>query len=153
MLTPCQEACSGPLRDAARTQGAAFAELRAGDLRPVVLKDFKVHLRPAACLALGTCRLPGCRQHTNSPRSEAAAQGRHCSCAAAELPCCYEPLARTLPLTGASICCHIQMATRAVKAKVEPQEVVRYEEYDKRHGAKYTAAGVADMDEDDGWGV
>ena len=48
---------------------------------------------------------------------------------------------------------HTQMATRAVKAKVEPQEVVRYEEYDKRHGAKYTAAGVADMDEDDGWGV
>jgi hypothetical protein len=46
-----------------------------------------------------------------------------------------------------------QMATKAVKAKVEPQEVVRYEEYDKRHGAKYAAAGVADMDEDDGWGV
>ncbi len=45
------------------------------------------------------------------------------------------------------------MATRAVKAKVEPQEVVRYEEYDRRHGAKYTAMGVADMDEDDGWGV
>jgi hypothetical protein len=45
------------------------------------------------------------------------------------------------------------MATRAVKAKVEPHEVVRYEEYDKRHGAKYTAAGVADMEEDDGWGV
>lgn len=39
-----QEACSGPLRDAARTQGAAFAELRAEDLRPVVLKDFKVQL-------------------------------------------------------------------------------------------------------------
>ena len=52
-----QEACSGPLRDAARTQGAAFAELRAEDLRPVVLKDFKVR-RPAACRAVGTA---GCR--------------------------------------------------------------------------------------------
>lgn len=38
---------------------------------------------------------------------------------------------------------------------MEPQEVTRYEEYDKRHGAKYTAAGAADMEEedDDGWDV
>jgi hypothetical protein len=47
-----QEACSGPLRDAARTRGAAFADLRAEDLRPVVLKDFKVQ-SPGCCLAVG----------------------------------------------------------------------------------------------------
>ena len=44
-----------------------------------------------------------------------------------------------------------QMETQAVRAEVEPQEGVRYQEYDKRHGAKHTAAGVADVDEDAGW--
>lgn len=48
--------------------------------------------------------------------------------------------------------CTLQTAVKAVKAKVEPKEVVRYEEYDKRHGAKYAVAGAADMEEDDdGW--
>lgn len=47
-----------------------------------------------------------------------------------------------------------QVATsRVVNAKVEQRETVRYEEYGRRHGAKCTAAGVADMDGDDGWGV
>ena len=30
---------------------------------------------------------------------------------------------------------------------------VRCEECDTRHGARFAAAGAADMDEDDGWGV
>jgi len=35
-----QEACQGPVRDAVRQHGAAVANLKEGDLRPVVLKDF-----------------------------------------------------------------------------------------------------------------
>ena len=66
LIIMLQEACSGPLRDAARTQGAAFAELRAEDLRPVVLKDFKVR-RPAACRAeLQAAALPDRRQRRTS---------------------------------------------------------------------------------------
>ncbi|KAL3148591.1 hypothetical protein ABBQ38_014021 [Trebouxia sp. C0009 RCD-2024] len=41
-----------------------------------------------------------------------------------------------------------QMAAKAQRASVEPAEVVRYEEYDSRHGARYVDADAADMDED-----
>ena len=47
-----------------------------------------------------------------------------------------------------------QAAAKAVKPKVEPHEVARYESYDARHGAKYVAANAApaaDDDEDDDW--
>lgn len=48
MSCVAQEACSGPLRDAARSRGAAFAELMPEDLRPVVLRDFRVR-KPLRC--------------------------------------------------------------------------------------------------------
>ncbi len=59
-----QEACAGPLRDAARATGAAFADLKPEDLRPVVLRDFKVQqqetiLIRAETLEMRTC-LPFC---------------------------------------------------------------------------------------------
>ncbi len=43
------------------------------------------------------------------------------------------------------------MAARAQRASVEPAEVARYEEYDRRHGARYLAPGgdAAAMDEED----
>lgn len=47
-----------------------------------------------------------------------------------------------------SDCWHVQMAAKAQRASVEPAEVVRYEEYDSRHGARYVDADAADMDED-----
>lgn len=44
----------------------------------------------------------------------------------------------------------LQMAAKAQRASVEPAEVVRYEEYDSRHGARYVDADAdaAEMDED-----
>ena len=44
-----------------------------------------------------------------------------------------------------------QVAARAQRASVEASEVVRYEEYDRRHGARYVAPGsdASAMDEDD----
>ena len=43
------------------------------------------------------------------------------------------------------------MAARAQRASVEASEVLRYEEYDLRHGARYVASGgdASAMDEDD----
>jgi hypothetical protein len=37
-----QEACQGPVRDAFKASAGALAELRAEELRPVVLRDFQV---------------------------------------------------------------------------------------------------------------
>ena len=44
----------------------------------------------------------------------------------------------------------VQMAAKAQRASVEPAEVVRYEEYDSKHGARYVDndAAAADMDEE-----
>ena len=44
-----------------------------------------------------------------------------------------------------------QVAARAQRASVEASEVLRYEEYDRRHGARYVAPGgdASAMDEDD----
>ncbi len=87
-----QEACSGPLRDAARTQGAAFAELRVEDLRPVVLKDFKVQW-PGCSRAVGTV-LPECRRSSltkGSPTAQVAARRGQWRRGAADLTCCRSP--------------------------------------------------------------
>lgn len=48
-------------------------------------------------------------------------------------------------------CASAQVAARAQRASVEPAEVARYEEYDRRHGARYLAPGgdAAAMDEED----
>lgn len=48
-------------------------------------------------------------------------------------------------------CCYVQMAAKAQRASVEPAEVVRYEEYDSRHGARYVDADAAAVDMDDDW--
>ena len=47
--------------------------------------------------------------------------------------------------------CLRQVAARAQRASVEPSEIVRYEQYDAKHGARYVAhdASQAPMDEDD----
>jgi hypothetical protein len=43
-----------------------------------------------------------------------------------------------------------QVAARAQRASVEPSEIVRYEQYDAKHGARYVShAAQAPMDEDD----
>ena len=44
----------------------------------------------------------------------------------------------------------VQMAAKAQRASVEPAEVVRYTEYDSKHGARYVDndAAAADMDEE-----
>ena len=43
-------------------------------------------------------------------------------------------------------------AARAQRASVEPAEVVRYEQYNERHGAKVTAGGEdGGGEDDDGW--
>ena len=43
------------------------------------------------------------------------------------------------------------MAARAQRASVEAGEIVRYEQYDAKHGARYASPGseAAAMDEDD----
>lgn len=41
-----QEACQGPVRDAVAQHGVRVAEISAKDLRPVVIKDFQVTVRP-----------------------------------------------------------------------------------------------------------
>ncbi|KAL6764798.1 P-loop containing nucleoside triphosphate hydrolase protein [Haematococcus lacustris] len=79
-----QEACQGPVRDAMAEHAGALAQLREGDLRPVMLRDF-------------------------------------------------------------------QMAARVQKASVTASEVVRYEEYDQKHGSKDPNAAsdtAAEADED-----
>jgi hypothetical protein len=46
----------------------------------------------------------------------------------------------------------VQVAARAQRASVEPSEVVRYEQYDAKQGARYVKAGEvgeADMEDDD----
>lgn len=45
----------------------------------------------------------------------------------------------------------MQVAARAQRASVEALEIVRYEEYDAKHGARYMEHGgdAAVMDEDD----
>ncbi|KAK9788153.1 hypothetical protein WJX73_010857 [Symbiochloris irregularis] len=42
-----------------------------------------------------------------------------------------------------------QVAARAQRASVEPAEVVRYEDYDRKHGAQYASDVMAAMDEED----
>ena len=54
-------------------------------------------------------------------------------------------------LAGRKLCANAQVAARAQRASVEPAEVARYEEYDRRHGARYLAPGgdAAAMDEEE----
>lgn len=59
----------------------------------------------------------------------------------AELRCCLHPGSNASYDQYVHLL--LQAATKAVKAKLEPQEAVRYEEFDKRHGARDTAVGVA----------
>ena len=56
--------------------------------------------------------------------------------------------AANLDDTAGALC---QVAARAQRASVEPSEIVRYEQYDAKHGARYVAhdASQAPMDEDD----
>lgn len=47
---------------------------------------------------------------------------------------------------------HQQVASKAQKASVEPEEVARYEAYNERHGAKLAAGGGGEAgDEEDDW--
>lgn len=44
------------------------------------------------------------------------------------------------------------MAARAQKASVEPSEIIRYEQYDAKHGARYIdVVGGNAMDVDEDW--
>lgn len=43
------------------------------------------------------------------------------------------------------------MASKAQKASVEAAEVVRYEAYDSRHGARYVDAEAANAEAEDDW--
>ena len=46
----------------------------------------------------------------------------------------------------------LQVAAKAQRASVEPEEVIRYEQYNAKHGAKYCKAGQEEdtaMDEDE----
>ena len=95
LLLLLQEACSGPLHDAARTQGAAFADLRAGDLRPVVLRDFKVG---AVAVVLSRCGdgAAGVQEVQFDLRVARSTGGRRAGSKggvelAAELTCCRSP--------------------------------------------------------------
>ena len=45
----------------------------------------------------------------------------------------------------------IKKATKAQKASVQKEEVERYEEYNRKHGASYETAESEASDEDDGW--
>jgi len=47
----------------------------------------------------------------------------------------------------------VKKATKAQKASVQIEEVKRYEEYNRKHGASYTSAdeGEGSSDDDDGW--
>lgn len=46
----------------------------------------------------------------------------------------------------------MQLAARAQKASVEPSEVVRYEQYNEKHGAKILAEEEDEqMGDDDNW--
>lgn len=51
---------------------------------------------------------------------------------------------------SSSVLCQPQMAAKAQRASVEPAEILRYEEYDSKHGARYAQAdtGTDDMEED-----
>lgn len=47
-----------------------------------------------------------------------------------------------------------QHAAKAQRASVTPADILRYEEYNERHGAKYVEGGqngAVDDDEDDDW--
>lgn len=59
--------------------------------------------------------------------------------------------ARDYSLTPLIFVCYVQMAAKAQRASVEPAEVVRYEEYDSRHGARYVDADAAAVDMDEEW--
>ena len=45
----------------------------------------------------------------------------------------------------------LQMAAKAQKASVEPAEVLRYEDYNSRHGARYAQSNSAAQDMDEDW--
>ena len=44
-----------------------------------------------------------------------------------------------------------QVAARAQRASVEPAEIVRYEEYNSRHGAQYAQRQDECADDEDDW--
>ena len=47
--------------------------------------------------------------------------------------------------------CGVQVAARAQRASVEPAEVVRYEQYDQKHGAQYAASSTLSAMDEDEW--
>ena len=54
-----QEACQGPVRDAFKASAGAMAELRAEQLRPVVLRDFQVGWVGGWCRVAGGRHVDG----------------------------------------------------------------------------------------------
>ena len=45
----------------------------------------------------------------------------------------------------------MQMSAKAQRASVQPAEVLRDEEYDSRHGARYVDANAAAADMEEEW--
>ena len=45
----------------------------------------------------------------------------------------------------------MQVASRAQRSSVEPAEILRYEEYQKRHGAFYINQDIQNAMEEDDW--
>ena len=45
----------------------------------------------------------------------------------------------------------LQIAAKAQRASVEPAEIVRYEEYDSKHGARYVRAEATAEEMEDDW--
>ena len=45
----------------------------------------------------------------------------------------------------------MQVASRAQRASVEPAEIVRYEQYHRKHGALYIDQDIQNAMEEDDW--
>lgn len=153
-----QEACQGPVRDAVAMHAEKLATLSEADLRPLNIRDFQVSTSAhdaAAPLGKQEPAQSGCPSHA----WRMAIHG--CELCNVKIFPCKEGLAvwmmamlggqrsRLQELAVSAIAA--QVAARAQRASVEPSEIVRYEEYDARHGARYAdqPGGGDNMDEDE----
>ncbi|KAK9838347.1 hypothetical protein WJX81_006435 [Elliptochloris bilobata] len=126
---PCAEARRAMLERALGPEGGVRAALSEADLAKVVEKTAGYSGSDMRALIQEACQ--------GAVRDVVAGQ-------AARLASLSEADLRPVNLRD------FQVAARAQRASVEPSEVVRYEEYDRRHGARYVAPGsdAAAMDED-----
>ena len=138
LLSVQQEACAGPLRDAARTQGAAFTELRAEQLRSCSTEGVQtVPGAAASCLSCcGSCRLLDSESSTFGGWPNAAAWCRY------EGAGMHPGMARMLIMTDTFTCCRSWRPGRSRPSKEDRRVCGIYEEQDKQHRAVLAAVGT-----------